>query len=560
MEKHCQREKVIAPLAGVLILLAAFVLLYQPWRLGERELFRLEGLYAAQTLEMDYRLPLSTAHGIAIQNAFPLYPYLSKLVLGLTGLPVEFAMRLVSVAMTALASVLIYLTTMHSRSHVAAQAAAATYFAVNIIFDKTLDASPVTTVAFGLLGAQLLWFYFGVERANWNAAWLTSLTALALTFYAGGFTVLLFFFFPLIFMRRPLTLWAKLDKPGLIAGIVIFAGMVLLWAIPYLVFSRIMPFLYWDFGTRNFVAYLEQLLTFPRDLLFRFLPWTLLAWAPFCVALQPIDETPIFSRYLRTIFIASFFLFWLLPGTEAQDLCYLAGPLAILNGLYYENAVRRYGKVLRFFGRCGGFAVLAMALLLIAFCFLPENLMERFISLTNSIEFRHATPYLARTLLAAAALLLIALTLLTGSRRRPVWLVMLLIMVGTGIFFWQSIHVYRIQDRSKSELGGELRQALTAAGAKPDGKLVIYKSDILDLYGECRYLDAKVQKLTNIAELPKSADTVYLLSTEFPQQPDRNWTNLLAPDRTYLRHRICLWKGVLRRDSDTPKVEEDDEK
>ena len=39
-------EKSIPRWAGVIILIAAFIAIYQPWLLGDRELFRLEGLYA----------------------------------------------------------------------------------------------------------------------------------------------------------------------------------------------------------------------------------------------------------------------------------------------------------------------------------------------------------------------------------------------------------------------------------------------------------------------------------------------------------------------------------
>lgn len=541
-------EKVIRSWVGICILLAAFVLLYQPWNLGERELFRMEGFYAAQTLEMDRSLMLTTAHGVAIQNAFPLYPYLASLLYHATSLPVEMAMRLLSVLMTAATSLLIYITVRRARSATAAAAAAAAFFAVNIVFEKSLDAAPTSTIALGLLSAQLLWFFCGVHRANWNAAWIFSFTVLGLTFLAGGFAPIFYFIFPLIFMRRPLTLWTKLNRPGLAGGIAILGGMILLWGVPYLAFSQVMPLQYLQFGAWSLYHYGEQLLTFPVYAVVRFLPWSLLAWCPFCVALHPIDDTPIFSRYLRTIVIADFFLFWWLPGGEALDLFYLAGPLAILIGLSYEIAVRRYARPLRKVLRACGIFTLVLTALLLLFCFLPEEWMEKFVSISNSVEFRHATTYLALTLLAAAATLLISLALLSGNPRRPVWLILLLTAVAGAVFYWQTMHPYRVGDHSKSELGKELREALLRDAAKLDPQFIVYKSDILDLYGECRYLGTRVQKIEALSELPQSADTVYLLTTEFPQLPERNWTNLLAPDRVYLRHRLCLWKGVLRRD------------
>ena len=47
------KEKPIAGWAGILILIAAFLALYEPWGLGIRELFREEGLYAVQAAEYD---------------------------------------------------------------------------------------------------------------------------------------------------------------------------------------------------------------------------------------------------------------------------------------------------------------------------------------------------------------------------------------------------------------------------------------------------------------------------------------------------------------------------
>ena len=37
-----------------------------------------------------------------------------------------------------------------------------------------------------------------------------------------------------------------------------------------------------------------------------------------------------------------------------------------------------------------------------------------------------------------------------------------------------------------------------------------------------------------------------MISTEFPQYPDRSWSNLLPPDYSYRNHRLSLWKGVKR--------------
>lgn len=78
----------------------------------------------------------------------------------------------------------------------------------------------------------------------------------------------------------------------------------------------------------------------------------------------------------------------------------------------------------------------------------------------------------------------------------------------------------------------------------------LYKSNILDLYGELYYSGTEVRRILELDELPTTEEVVYLISTEFPQYPDRSWVNLLAPDYSYRGHRLFLWKGTLRPAAD----------
>lgn len=558
METSTSRERAVPAVAGILLLIFAFALLYEPWNLGGRELFRQEGFYAVQTLEMDDAMPLATAHGVAIQNAFPLYPLLGAYLNRLLPFSLEFNLRMLSLLFTAAAAVLVYLATRNVRSRLAAQAATAMFIASNIVVEKSLEAGPGTLIMLCLFAAQLLWFQ-GARRANWNLAWIISLAMLGIAFYAGGFIVLLFFFFPLIFMRRPLTVWPKLRKPGLAVGLLFLLGAVALWGIPYLILSNIMPLQYFELREDSVLEYGRKLLEFPFYAGLRFLPWLLVAWAPFCVALQQQDETPIFSRYLRTLVLAGFFLLWLLPGTDSTDLLILAGPLSILTGLHYEAAVRRYGRPIRFFVRLCGYFALICAGLLILFCLTPEEWLTKVISLSLSADFRNSPVFLIQAGIAVLLTGIIGIYILKRGRTRQVWLLLLASSAGLAIAYWSAMFPYRTQDRSKSEMGQILRRALEAGGARSGPDQTVYKSGIIDLYAECRYLDQKIQKINTLGDLPESPRVVFLLSTEFPQLPERTWTNLLPPDLAYMRNRLRLWKGVLRSDSLKHSGEEEEE-
>ena len=104
---------------------------------------------------------------------------------------------------------------------------------------------------------------------------------------------------------------------------------------------------------------------------------------------------------------------------------------------------------------------------------------------------------------------------------------------------------YRSQITTKRKVGADIRKVLPQ-----DKSQILYKQGINDLYGELFYTGAEIRKLSSLKELPQEKTVVYLLSTEFPGTTDRSWVNLLPPDYTYNRHRLSLWKGVLRQNEE----------
>ena len=214
---HPNTEKIISPWWGLILLIAAFFALYQPWLLGISDYYRQEGLFAAIAQEMNWAAPVCAAHGTVFPGYFPLFSGLGKLLTAVTGLDTVFALRLVSVFMTFATGILVIVSVWRSRNFTAAAMAGAMFWGSNIVIEKSMDAMPTTTMMFGLLSAQLCWLYAGQKRGSWSWAWGGSLAILALTFLAGGFQVVLLFFIPMIFLRRPLTLWPKLTKPGMLA-------------------------------------------------------------------------------------------------------------------------------------------------------------------------------------------------------------------------------------------------------------------------------------------------------------------------------------------------------
>lgn len=535
------RETHIPRWLGFLILIFAFLILFEPWFLGMRELFRLEGFYAVQTAEFSFSSPIVTAHGVAIPNAYPLYPALAALLNRGLGLEMELALRLLSVLMVGATAALVGVAAASERSPRAGLAAAAMFLGSNLILEKGVDGDPAMSGVFLLLSAQLVFFQFGVRRTNWSMGWVWSLVLLSLGFLAGGVWIVLLFVFPMFFFRRPLSVKSKFRKAGFPVGVAILAATVLAWGVPYWTASHAVPLEWLWWNENSFWEYLLKLLAFPFEFAIRLLPWTLIAWIPFCVALQGLDETPILSRYLRTLGISTFGLLWVLPDNDPRDVLFLLGPLSILVGINYDLAMRRYGyRIRKWLILCEYFVV--GAAVAVAFgCFIPDRVLSRFVSITHTSEFSDSLAYRALAVVAVLTLLLLALFLHWGRKSRPVWLMLLATSVAAGIFFWVVLQPYRAQDREKRELGERIAAALKT---EPAG--VLYKSNILDLYGELYYSGATARKLQEPIRLPAGEKVVYLLGTEFPQQPDRVWTDLLPSGFTYKKHRLGLWKGELR--------------
>lgn len=313
------------PRYALLMATAFFVLFFACW-IVERELFRHEGLFATCALEFIPGNPI-TAHGVVQREVPPLFPALAS-ILNHLGVPMEQALRLIAVFMLGAWSLLAGFAAARRRNFragiVAFFCCAGTIFAM----DKGVDGLPTTTAAFFLLAGQLIFFHYGNRLANWNKAWLGASVLWITAYLAGGPIVILYILVPLLFLRRPLSVSSKFNTPGFFIACILTAVVLCIR-----VFQNGYD-LQMDFLPDNFSLgeYIKRLLLFPLEFPVRLFPWTLLIWLPFCAALQAVDPTPVFSKYLRTLFAVSFALSWLMPDRPGRELFFAAGPLAIMTG------------------------------------------------------------------------------------------------------------------------------------------------------------------------------------------------------------------------------------
>ena len=538
------RETAVTPWAGALLIAGAFVLIFGVWVIFPRELHRQECLYAAEAAEYSFSRLAVTAHETPIRNSYPLYPALAAL-LNRNGLPMEIALRLITVFFIAAGSVLVFISAATGSGVRAGLAGAAMYCSTLLMLDKGVEGAPETMSAFFLLAAQMWLFYFGLRRNRWSAAWPGTALLLAAGYLTGGTPVLVLFIVPLLFLRRLISGKAKYRNWGFAAAAALLAliclGKVAIqWSLERTTTG----------GTLFFTGFTDP--DYAGDFLLywillpvKLLPWSFIAWIPFCAALQQLDDKPLFSKYLRVLVMVTAVLLWLIPGMGNRELLYLPGTLSILCGVYYELGMRRYGERLRKLAPAAEYAAPVIVMLFAVGYFVDEKLLGRFFSLGNTMNFREQPETAVAILAGAVAVTAIGIGLRLLRKDLPVWITLLILSAMTGIFSGVMLLRYRAQDVQRGTMGRRIRETLEKdVGPGGISRVRLYKSGIGDFYGELFYSGVRVTRLRSVDELPdKGSGVVYLISDGFPQNPKWSWTNLLPEGYTYQKRRVMLWRG-----------------
>ena len=537
------RESTVSPWFGALLITGAFLLIYGAWVVFPRELFRHECIYAVQAVEFTLKNPMVTVHDTPVRNAYPLFPALCSLLYRFAGLSMETALRLVTVFFIAAGSVLIYFSAAMGHGKRAGLVGAAMYCSTFLMLDKGVSGAPQTMSAFWLLAAQMCFFYFGLRRGKWNLAWPLCAVLLLTGFFSGGFLVITLFAVPMFFLRRLIAGRAKYRNWGfLFAVIAVLLGCLGKFAVQWSL-ERITG------GTlffRGFTDpdYFSEFLLYWVMLPFRLLPWSLIAWIPFCAALQRIDDKPLFSKFLRVHVFVTAIVLWLLPQMDGRALFYLPGTLSILCGIYYELGMRRFGERLRKLAPAAEYMALPVAMMLAIGMWGEEKLLAKCLSLGLSLRFRNAPDMLPTVLLAIAVVLGIGVLLRWMRRSIPLWIVLFSVTLMSGIFYAVIMLRYQAQDNAKGNFGRVIRETLVREGGKKDVAPTLYRAGIAPLYGELFYSGAKIIQLPSTDLLPDDREhVIYLLSDSFPQNPKWSWSNLLPDNFTYQGHRVMLWRG-----------------
>ena len=543
-EKRISRKKCL------FILGLAFFMIYLPFQMNDRELRWREGYYSAMALEMDLSSPNTVAHGEVISSEYPLFPLIVS-VFYRAGASLEFGLRSVSIISLLIITLLAWEVGRRAAGVQAAVVSASLVFSSFIMVEKSLDGYPDMLGVLCIFSGWIAWFTYGPAKGYWNRAWLFSSIFCGLAFYTIGWRGVFLFWLPLLFMRRPMTIWSRLRNPSFFFGLAVIASFIFMWGIPRWIVGADIPFRNIPFKPDNFTDYLKHLMVFPFEFFFRIMPVSLFAWAAFCPAYTPLDKNPVFSRFLKIIVATIFFSLWLFPSTDPRDYIVIVPPLSILAGINYWLLSRRLGFKLHALLKIFSYAGLACALLAVLFYIVPTSWWADIIFLKKGAGFRKEH-FIMGICQAVAALLILAVMLRRTPLKCNVWLHSLAVCVSGALLYWSIVFPYQTQDRPQEFLAKQMREYI---GRDFHPGMTIYKEANLGFYSACSYLycsekkssflskydNINIRKIKSYKELPEKQETIYLISDEVPLLPGRKPDKLQLADEK----KIYLWKETL---------------
>ena len=535
----------------ILLLILLFLLIFSPWYLHIRELIGVEGKFGSIAMEMNLFNPSNAAHGENLSFCYPLYPWLVAVAHKL-GLGIELSLRGISILALAFISFIVFEATRRTSGLRGAFIATCFMFSNIFVLEKAIDGNPFTLTVVLLLSGWMLWYYFGIIKGDWNLGWIFGLLFAGLAFYTIGWTALLYFFLPLIFMRRPLSFWNKLKFPGFTVGLCLVTFFILLWMIPEMIGSIDSQPNSVTFLNNISETYFKDILLYPFNIIGGFMPWAIIAWPAFCVAYQPLDKNPIFSRFLRTIFFSLFFALWLNPFSTTRDFIILIPPVAIMTGTNYWILIRRHGNGLQKIFQILTIIMVIAGMCFLALFFLPDNIwvdnfpftwihttfFERGLNFFNEYYISGITQLTAGIILG-----IILITVNVYKKCTPIWFRSVSLSLMFMLFFWSVTYPYRGQDNDARTTAAILNKEIEKESNNKN--ITIFKGPhIADIYILSCYLNYKVNKIYTYNQLPYGQKNVYVFTLSTPIYPERKWNRLSRVK--YKDKYLYLWKGTSR--------------
>lgn len=528
------------------------------------ELTSVEGIQSALARDMvatgDY--VKTHLYGRPVRE-YPLYGWLVCLFSGFRP-PTLLSLRLPAILSVWGIALLSGLNARRMQSNFAGFIAAATVLLSVIGFQEGLRARTDMLQAFLTTAAWYSWFQLGIDGKRWNTAWVLSTFLVLLGIFNVGLKACLLFYLPLLFMPRRINVRLRMQMPAHLVAVLVAALVVCVW----LSVSPDQPLMPWNRESRliqfdkDSSGYLWHLISFPWKTLFSLLPWSILLWAPFCIALRQFEKAPVACHYLRVIIFTFFFAIWLFPHTTPIQLLPLLGPVAILIGVHFEIVLRRHQAILNRLLHIAAWLTVAGNTLGALFW---GAVCSGFISIMDcQLRFSALFAFVLALLGYLTWRLILSHNSHCTFRSCIVWCIcaarFMLLFTATAYRNWDlsdkrwageqlagTCSAYDIIASPNTSAITEMPPTGTLAEVRPRVSCIYYRPAKANspLYlSEFHHLNVPVILLSATGdwnqELPDDLGTVYVLSSRVPAQPSRSWRALSHSVNMNLRRHIAI--------------------
>lgn len=554
------QEKTIHPALEVAILLIAILGICFPYFIELRELYDRESMNAVMAHEISWRAPWCTVYGELVKGYYPLYPLLTKWVMGF-GYSIEFSLRIVGVGALLFVAGLTYNVAFEAskRHYENAGVAAAVVLSSLCVVDRAmLGCEDFLAVGF-IFSAWMLLFSLGLYKNMWVLAWSGATILVLLAFFTLGWSMLILFYVPILVQPVPFSGFNKLRRNEAVLSTLVIAFVIFLWYY----FEPDLPIAPYKHSYE--FSIFKTLIAAPFELIVRFLPWSLLIYPAFCAAYRPMDPNEFFSRYIRTLFLASVVIIICLPNFDFANEGKILIPLTgLLVAIHYTAFIRRNGSYLTKLLRFSNWLVLALLISLIGF-YLILGYLDAFVQFCTShhllwlnqffdfiekswLSFEDLKLFRINNLiLILIALFLQLIYFFVLRKRTPLWCQIVWFVLTVMLIHWSFVIPRRTLYQPSRLLALEMIEQMSSYENGPlYGRTLYRKRSASPLYAALAYANFNMKNVTTLRELPTQTDSViYLLSDDIPAPlPNFKWNEKECFKVQTSRGPLYIWLGT----------------
>ena len=399
-------------------------------------------------------------------------------------------------------------------------------FSTGLMLSPCLNTVLSTFLIF--LGWSLWYRMSRIRNFNWIAVWTISLLPISVAFFASGAMSFIYFYTPLLLMKRPLKTRTRLVQVQHL--IPLFLYLITLYTLWGQTFSLEALFFTTPIKDKSFWTFLAQLLVILT-------PWLFVGWPILCASFLAVEKTPIFNRYIRTLLVISA-LITLFIHSEKNLLSPLIAAFAVGGALNYEFFIRRYYLYLK------RLTVLFFKLTIPLLCW---NLLIISLHYSNLRSFPNLNRYDLIFTIAMSTTAIIIMYAIHKLRRKLLLFscrLALIFSVFTGV-------VYSTITIGHQKYNYNLFSEEMTVIAKNAPVFTTLNSDYLKIFF---YTRRRIQTIDKSQPLPMATGDIYFLSNEYPPiYAAYQWTNVIKTSTP--QGAITLWKGQKKPEIVEPKNE-----